>query len=258
VSKGKRVRAARRERMAYEEEQMRLDPRLRNDRVVHVPGQPRRRVGDELQVLSRVELPDGRIVWYAAPQIGAFNLVEAKRLRDDAERRRQAILESLETRPTPGEYKPADAGEVLDVLSALAVAVTFAFMAVESLANEVIERLPEDAKWTGRREEELDRAGMVRWLSITEKLQKVIPHLTDVKALPRGEPAWQRFKALKDLRDDLVHAKNRGAHSPGDTPAYGRLLAGEAASCVEDAFAVCDSIAPGYFPGHVREALGVD
>jgi hypothetical protein len=74
VSKAKRVRAARRERLALEGEQMRLDARLRNARVVHVSGQPRRRVGDELQVLSRVELPDGRIVWYAAPQIGAFNL----------------------------------------------------------------------------------------------------------------------------------------------------------------------------------------
>lgn len=85
----------------------------------------------------------GRIVWYAAPQIGAFNFVEAKRLRDDAEPRRQLILDNLVARPTPGEYKPADAGEVLDVLSALAVAVTFSLMAVESLANEIIERLPE-------------------------------------------------------------------------------------------------------------------
>lgn len=258
MSKAKRVRTARREREALEQEQMRLDPRLRNARVVYIPGRPRRRVGDELQVLSRVDLPDGRSVWYAAPQIGAFNLVEAKRLRDDAEPRRQAILDSLVERAAPGEYKPADAGEVLDVLSALAVAVTFSFMAVESLANEIIERLPKDARWQGRRDEELDREGMVRWLSITEKLQKVIPHFTDVTALPKGDGAWLRFKALKDLRDDLIHAKNRGAHTPGDTPAYGRLLAGEAATCVEDAFAVCDSIAPGYFPRHVREALEVD
>lgn len=98
----------------------------------------------------------------------------------------------------------------------------------------------------------------MRWLSITEKLQKVIPHFIDVKPLPKGEPTWQRFMALKDLRDDLIHAKNRDTHTPGDTPAYGRLLAGEAATCVEDGFAVCDSIAPGYFPGHVREALEVD
>lgn len=258
MSKAERVRAARRERDAREDEQMQLDPRLRNARVTHIPGRPRRRVGDELQVLSRVVLPDGRIVWYAAPQIGAFNLVKAKRLRDDAERRRQAILDRLVERSEPGDYKPADAGEVLDVLSALAVAVTFSFMAVESLANEIIERLPEGSTWLGRRDEELDRASMVRWLSITEKLQKVIPHFTDVTALPKGESAWQRFQTLKDLRDDLIHAKNRGAHTPGDTPVYGRLLAGEAATCVEDAFAVCDSIAPGYFPTHVREALEVD
>lgn len=257
MSKAKRVRSERAAREALEKEQMRLDPRLRNARVSHVPGRPRRRVGDELQVLSRVELPDGRVVWYAAPQIGAFNLVEAKRLRDDAEPRRQAILDTLVDRPTPGEYKPADAGEVLDVLSALAVAVTFSFMAVESLANEIIEGLPKGTTWPGRKDEELDPAGMVRWLSITDKLQKVIPRLTDVKRLPRGQRMWQRFIALKDLRDDLIHAKNRDAHTPGDTPAYGRLLAGEAATCVEDAFAVCDSISPGYFPLNVREALGV-
>lgn len=128
MSKGKRVRAARLEREALEAELMRLDPRLRTSRIEYIPGRPRRRVGDELQVLSRIELPDRRIVWYAAPQIGAFNLVEAKRLRDDAEPRRQAILDTLVDRPTPGEYKPADAGDVLDVLSALAVAVTFSFM----------------------------------------------------------------------------------------------------------------------------------
>lgn len=257
VSKARRVRVARLEREALEREQLRLDPRLRNARVLQVPGRPRRRVGDELQVLSRAELPDGRTVLYAAPQIGAFNLVEAKRFRDEAEPRRLALLDALVPRPEPGEFKPADAGEVLDVLSALAVAVTFSFMAVESLANEIIERLPEDATWPGRRDEELDRAGMVRWLSIGDKLLKVIPRFTEVEAIARGEQTWQRFRSLKDLRDDLIHAKNRGAHTPGDTPAYGRLLAGEAATCVEDAFAVCDLIAPGYFPAHVREALEV-
>ena len=130
---------------------------------------------------------------------------------------------------SPRNGCPADAGEVLDVLSALAVAVTFSFMAVESLANEIIERLPDESTWPGRSDEELSAEGMVRWLTIAEKLQEVIPHFTDVKRLPRGERTWQRFMALNDLRDD-----------------------------VEDAFAVCDSIAPGYFPDNVRVALEVD
>jgi hypothetical protein len=257
MSKAQRIREQRKERERRDLEEMWLDPRLRAARARHVAGQPRRRTGYQLRVLSRVELSDGRTVIYPAPQIGAFSLVEAKRLRDDAEPRRLRILDNLEPRTDEDAFQPTDTGEVLDVMSALFAAVLFSFSAIESLANETLERLPEQTTWSDHRGKQHDREWMVRYGKIETKLQEMIPAFTDVPPLPRGRRTWQRFKKLKDLRDDLVHAKNRGAYSSGDTPAYGRLLAGEAATCVEDAFAVCESIAPAYFPSHVRAALGV-
>jgi len=60
----------------------------------------------------------------------------------------------------------------------------------------------------------------------------------------------------KDIRDDLVHAK-RGEHldNPDDPAVYGRLLAGDGSSCVEDAVPLAEAFRPDFLPPNVMEAV---
>lgn len=256
MSKGKRVRAERAARELREREEAWIDPRLRADRAKHVPGARLSRVPYQLVVVSPVELPDGKTVWFQSPQAGAFNILEAKRLRDHGEAKRLEALDDLEPRPDGKSWQPLAEGLILDALADLTGAVLFSFAAIESLANEMIDNLPDGSVFTDSRKKERDRSEMVRWLSIEEKLRGVIPRFDDVPVLPKGENPWQRFDRLKDLRDDLMHAKERTYSTDAQRPSiYGRLLRGDAATCVEDAYEMAKVIAPGFFPDHVREAI---
>lgn len=96
---------------------------------------------------------------------------------------------------------------------------------------------------------------MVRWLSGDDKY-KLVFRLVDGGETIAGTTAWERYLALKDLRDELVHIKERGLQTDADQPsAYDRLMLGEADSCVADAIAVVEGAWPGFLPPHVRSAL---
>jgi hypothetical protein len=83
------------------------------------------------------------------------------------------------------------------------------------------------------------------------KLKKVLP-LAEGGQSPAGGAAWTRYLALKDLRDDLVHVKQRGYNSDPDVPS---ASLGQGDDCASDARAVIDAAWPGWLPEHVSAEL---
>jgi hypothetical protein len=192
-------------------------------------------------------------MWHP-PQAVTFNLVEAKTHRDRGERQRRGILSNLERRPD-GSYGPVNSHAALDCLSELVAAVLFSFTAVESLANHVIDMLPDDIK-IKRGQRELGKEQSVRWLGMDDKFKLAVPLLDQARPIAGDHNVWSRYQALKFLRDELVHVKARG-YDPGPTvrTAYDRLIVGEGDLCVEGARAVVEGAFPGFIQGWVAAHL---
>jgi hypothetical protein len=247
----KKQRAA---RGARERDERRQDPRLVATRVAE-DADGGIRAGHWMVVVSPVELEDGRLLMWHPPQPVAFNLLEAKRHRDRGVKARRAIVGNLVRRDDDG-LQPSNSHAAIDCLSELAAAVLFSFTAIESLANHVIEMLPDDTVVTVRKGRELAKDELVAGLGIDDKLKRVVP-LLDAGQRVAGTAAWERYRALKFLRDELLHVKERGYDpDPKVRTAYDRLIAGEGDRCVEDARAVVEGAFPGFLPDHVLTALG--
>jgi hypothetical protein len=187
----------------------------------------------------------------------AFNLVEAEPFRSRGVKARNKILGALKRRPRDDAWGPSMGSRVvIDCVFDLQTTVLCASLAVESLANHAIETLPAGTTIT-RRKTTYDKGAMVRWLSLDEKYKKALPMVAGGRSIA-GTRTWDRYLALKDLRDELVHIKERGLRTDADEPsAYDRLILGEADSCVDDAIAVVEGAWPGFLPEHVRSALGL-
>lgn len=89
------------------------------------------------------------------------------------------------------------------------VAVTFSFQSLEAYSNQIISQYLSQPLTLTRKKgsvtltpEELERA-----VSTEEKLVSVLPTLTGA-ASPKGTRIWQRFTALKGVRDSTVHLKS--------------------------------------------------
>jgi hypothetical protein len=192
-------------------------------------------------------------MWHP-PQPVTFNLLEAKRHRDRGVHRRRSIMGNLVAR-ADGAVGPANSHAALDCLSEMAAAVLFAFTAIESLANHAIDMLPDDTVVTVRKGREVAKGDLVTALGIDEKLKRVVP-LLDQGAAVAGTATWERYLALKFLRDELLHVKERGYDPDPDVlTAYDRLMVGEGDRCVEDAREVVEGAFPHFLPEHVLRAL---
>lgn len=201
-------------------------------------------------------MDDTRILMWHPPQPIAFSLIEAHRHAELGAKRRRKVMSGLKKRKD-GEWSPASSSAAVDCVRDLTTAVLFAFTAIESLANHAIDMLPEDHGIT-RKGAALDAAGLM-WLPLEEKLKLVIPTIGGGRPIAGDARIWKRYKALKFLRDELVHVKERGYSSDPDEPsAYDRLMLGEADHCAADAFVVVNGAWPGFLPDFVVDALGDD
>ncbi|MFZ0972695.1 MAG: hypothetical protein WAN22_10760 [Solirubrobacteraceae bacterium] len=231
------------------EGEYRPDPRLVATRT---------REGDWLLNVSPVAMSDGRELRWYPPQPVAFALMEAKRYQDRGVEERQAIMSAL-ARRADAAWAPGDPTQTLNCISDLHIAVLYAFTAIESLANHSIDQLDDDAtvEVENRKGElvELSKSDMVRRLGISEKLTRVVPMLDDGVNI-KGTRPWERYRHLKELRDELVHVKERGySPDPQVLTAYDRLLLGEGDDCVGDAVAVVVGARPAFLPDFVLEPL---
>lgn len=105
--------------------------------------------------------------------------------------------------------------------------VLFAYTALEALANEI---LPEGYTYevVGSNTAEgtvYSRDEIERYVSLDEKLSKVLPHALDVSS-PKGSHPWRDFKELKKVRNRLIHLKtsDRRATGPEIETIWGYML----------------------------------
>jgi len=209
--------------------------------------------------VSPVLMDDDRLLLWHPRQPVAFNLIQAKHYLGRGESTRRSIMGNLKRRSDGDGYEPVNSRAVLDCLSHLQAAVLFAFAAVESLANHSIDHLPDDAiiaiELRKGESTEIPKAEMVRRLNLDEKLSRVVPLLPDGRNV-KGTTAWPRYRALKYLRDELLHVKEQGySPEPELRTAYDRLILGEGDSCVEDAVAIVQGARPDFLQKEVLDAL---
>jgi hypothetical protein len=147
-----------------------------------------------------------------------------------------------------------------DALGTLFSAVIFSAGAVEAYANEAVDRLPDGTTIQRRRRKEIQeipKDEAIRRLSLDEKLHLVLPIVTGVDSI-KGRKPWEAFVRLSELRGEVVHYKARGkTDDPDIASALGRLLKGEASSCVEDAVEIILAYEPNALPESTKQALGL-
>lgn len=233
------------------------DPRLAATPVRAIGGEPAK-PGTWITLVSQVTMDDERQLDWHPPQPVAFSLVEAHKLVRRAVPKRRNIIDNLKRR-TNDAYGPQNSHRTLDVIADLWSAVLHSFAAVEAIANDSIDRLPNDAVITiGRKDDtrEIEKSDMVRALNISEKLSQAVP-LLDIGEQTKGTRPWERFVHLKRLRDDLVHVKDpRGSTpDPQTRTAFDRLMLGDGDTCARDAFEIVQAVRPGFLGDHAVEYL---
>jgi hypothetical protein len=227
------------------------DPRLVATRIT---------TGGWVLNVSPARMEDGRELGWYPPQPVALGLLEAEALPRSRSQGARSIMSDLEPREDGRwGWPPAKAPQMIDFVSDLQVAVLYAFTAIESLANHSIDQLDDAATidvTTAKGEaKQLPKAEMVRRLSISDKLSRVVSMLDDGINI-KGTGPWERYRHLKRLRDELVHVKERGySPDPEELTAYDRLLLGQGDGCVEDAIAVVVGARPTFLPDWVLQAL---
>jgi hypothetical protein len=214
--------------------------------------------GDYLERLEPLRR-DGDLLFVLGLLAPALNLDVARKLRDRGRTARRRALRQTEPMQSPIGVgaRIADAGAVFDALAQLGAAVVLAFAAIEAFANEVIELLPETTTVTppGLRKP-VPRDKMARTLGLRDKLELAIQEAEQVQAVGPDSELWASFEGLKDLRDALVHLKERGASNDPDDPSpYGLLLLGEADDAPERAAGIIEALWPGFLPDRVRSVL---
>jgi hypothetical protein len=208
-------------------------------------------------ITSSVRLNDGRIVGFHSPQVVSFNLLESNRHLLRAERLRKAVLSQTKA-ASDGSTTPTNSKLLLDALASAANAVFLAFSAIEGIANESIDELPDEASITVERKGlhvVHDKESMIRWLSVSQKLDLVVPMVTGEPSI-KGSHAWGDFVHLRRLRDALVHLRPPERPPDPDKPnAYGQLLRGDGSDCTIKALHVVDAARPGWVEQAVRKAV---
>ncbi len=131
--------------------------------------------------------------------------------------------------------------------------------AIEAHANDMIRRLPEEATVEVERKAlhvVYERDSMERGLNLAEKITLVGPMLTE-RATIRGTSAWEAYRRVVLLRNDLMHMKSRAENEPDAPGPFGRIMRGDASRAPEDAAAVIHAVEPDWIPERVRADLGI-
>jgi len=212
-------------------------------------------------VIEPITLPSGDELWFQSPHIQPFYLLEAKKLRDEAERKRvKSITKTVRT--PDGSLRPADPGAAFDALRGLALTAILSAAAIEAYANDAIRRLPDEAmvevptRVAGKTITEMRGKARMDWLPIGDKLTRVVPLLTGGASI-KGTKAWQDFRRINKLRNALVHIKPEVLNDPSKPGIFGRLMLGEASTAPEDAAAVIEALEPGWIPERIRAEFGL-
>jgi hypothetical protein len=212
-------------------------------------------------LIEPVRLPSGDELYFQSPFIVPFYLLKAKTLRDGAEPKRIRALGETR-READGTLRPLDPSGAFDALEDLALSVILAAAAIEAHANDMIGRLPDDAmvevptRVAGKTILVMRNKAAMDRLRLGEKLTRAVPLLNGRPSI-KGTTAWQVYRRLIRIRNELLHQKRVAVNNPLKPSAFGRLMLGEGSSAPEDAAAVIEALEPGWVPEHVRPELGL-
>lgn len=106
------------------------------------------------------------------------------------------------------EFLKKKSSEVCDYIEQIQTTIVFAYTALEAFANLSI---PENYFYTQRMkskgiDERYDKTAIERWLSLTIKLQKILPEIYKTKPVDKTKE-WQSFIKLEKYRHDIIHQK---------------------------------------------------
>ena len=109
----------------------------------------------------------------------------------------------------------------------------------------------------GKETQQIPKEEAIRRLGLDEKLHLVLPIVTGVDSI-KGKKPWDAFVRLNEIRGEVVHYKPRGkTDDPDIASALGRLLKGEASTCVDDAASIILAYEPNALPESTKQALGL-
>lgn len=209
-------------------------------------------------VVEPIRLEGGDVLMFQSPHVPPFYLLTAKAYRDRAEPKRIAAL-SRTKRESDENLRPLDPAGAFDALEGLAITVILSAAAIEAHANDMIRRLPKEATVEVERRGErvaYERNSMERGLNLEEKVTLVGPMLTGGASI-KGTTAWEAYRRVVLLRNDLLHIKPKAENNPDEPGPFGRLMLGDGSRAPEDAAAVIHAVEPDWIPEHVRIDLGI-
>lgn len=76
---------------------------------------------------------------------------------------------------------------------------------IEAFINSII---TESITYTSEKGEELDQEGIQRWLTLKEKIEKVIPLIYSIDFKISNKKEFDQINSLIRIRNEFVHLKN--------------------------------------------------
>jgi hypothetical protein len=106
------------------------------------------------------------------------------------------------------QFQNANCGPLFDLFEELITCVSGAFSAVEAFCNRIIiDHAKEDLIVKRNKvKENLSPEDVVRWVSIEQKVKRIVPDLCGVPT-PAGKAVYGQFLRIKELRDSITHFK---------------------------------------------------
>lgn len=169
--------------------------------------------GSQITISSIIKLTSKKHLTIAIPNATALCLNASMRswLEATEIRRYSGIDKTLKTEVTFPNHALS-----YDYIERVMESVVMAFMALEAFANEAI---PDDFKYHTNKKstvilEVMGKNEIERYLSLDEKLSKVLPQALSIKS-PKGSRCWNGFSNLNKIRDRIIHMKKSDRKSSG-------------------------------------------
>lgn len=169
--------------------------------------------GSQITFHSVAQLNKNKVVSIALPNATALCLSSSRRAWGEAKKiRKDSNIDS----PIKKEVTFKSRSDSFDYLERVMESVVMGFTALEAFVNE---NIPDDFEYQVHKKSEIIlevmyKKDIERWLSLDEKLSKVMPLALNVDS-PKGNKCWQGYRELKTTRDRIIHMKKEDRRSSG-------------------------------------------
>ena len=194
-------------------------------------GQPAHPAGSEITLVTPVQVPGVGPVSVAVPRMSTLIHDAAERHLKKAVRLRAATMAQtrpIRSAPQSGDRVFSNEDLTHDFFGEAAAGVILAAAALDNLANELMPWdfvFQDEGSGQARTRVDLERSA-----GLELRLSRVASAATNRANLRTHDPAlWSRLMAIKELRDDVAHAKADQAYALDDGSLLGRLFAADLA-----------------------------